>query len=131
MINIVHGNKADTTKTAEQPKVEKGPGEYEFKDGVAQSKSYSDTVAYYTPLYKSVIQSAQIEFDADKAKAKDKPKDEGYTLKSPFIWVGGIFSNVLSFIGDMFKSIFSICGYGEKADNVENKENKEKSAEKA
>ncbi len=128
MINIVHGNTADTTKTAETPKFELPTGVVVGKDGkLEDNRSWNQGWRVFYNSSLATLEEGYKKAEKDKSDAK---KDEAYTWKTPFTFVGGIFSSVFSFIGDMFKSIFGICfEYSEKADKAENTEKKAETKE--
>jgi|GEM_PF-2086500 len=53
--------------------------------------------------------------ESDKAEQeKAQPKEDGYTLMTPFNFVGRVFSKVFAVLGKMTSSILGICGYGKK-----------------
>jgi hypothetical protein len=83
-------------------------------------------------IWRSDISSLQTKYEESKAPS-DK-KDEGYSLMTPFNFVGGIISSVFGFLGSMVSSILGICGYGgegkaEGAEEGAKADNKEKTKE--
>lgn len=95
----------------------------EFENHAVKDGKIVSNYADYLPYFRSDLTSMQTRLDkaiADAKKAEVKPdvkpevKDEGYSLMSPFYWVGTMFSNLWSGICGIFNSIFSFCGFGSK-----------------
>lgn len=68
-------------------------------------------------IFRSDISSLQKEYD-ESTKPTPPPEPTRYTWRTPFIWVGGIFNTIYTFIGDLFKKIFGPC-FGKKEVSTE------------
>jgi len=98
---------ATTAATAAAKKPEVFEGHY-VKKGQVQP-------TYYEWVVRSDLTSIQAKYD----DANVSTKEEGYSLMTPFNFVGGIFSSVFAYLGTMVSSILGICRYGGEA-NADN-----------
>jgi len=110
----------DTATTAAASKPELFEGHY-VQDGKVV-RTWGEA------MFRTSISSLQEKYDAANASTN---KEEGYSLMTPFNFVGGIFSSVFAFLGTMVSSILGICGYGGEEAAVEAGKEQPNDAKKA
>ncbi|MDN3505715.1 MAG: hypothetical protein P0S96_00600 [Simkaniaceae bacterium] len=101
-VSTVSAGNETANAAAAKPSTEEFKGHYVVKGQVQRT--------WGEALTRSDISSLQTEYE--EANAPKSAKDEGYSLMTPFNFVGGIISSVFGFLGTMVSSILGVCGYG-------------------